>query len=271
MAFDASAVSAGRLSWGLSGPRVDACALVPLSDGALRPSPLEPNLAGTEEVRTALRELRRELGDPDRGAIFVLPSGVARTALLDPPAEAAPKSYAQFRLGQGLPYPSAEALVDVVALGRGRFLGAAVRRSIVAEYEAAGLAAGWTQERLDLAPLAALDGLSRRPPEPGAGVDVILGDVALSFAAHRDGEIHVFRSRLRDRGDDEVAWVHAEVARTGAMAGLGSPRIRLVGPGARSLIHALSFRGLTATAGWEAPPDGLPVEACELPWLGAAP
>jgi hypothetical protein len=236
----------------------------------LRPSPLEPNLSGSGQVREALRELHRNLGDPDRGAILVLPSGVARTALLEPPADADPREYAQFRLTQGLPYPAGEALVDVAALGRGRFLGAAVRRSIVAEYEEAASSAGWTQERLDLAPLAALDGLLRRPPEGGVGVDVILGDACVSLAAHRDGGIHVFRSRLRDRDDDEAARLQAEVERTAAAAGLDSPRIRVVGSGARSMIHALSFRGLSASAGWEAPADGMPVEACELAWLGAA-
>jgi hypothetical protein len=269
LAFDASAVSAARSSWGASGPRIEAFALVPLPPGSIRPSPLEPNLGVPDQVRSALRDLRRSLDDPDRGAILVLPSGVARAALLDP-ADASPREYARFRLTQGLPYPATEWLVDVVPLGRGRFLGAAVRRSIVAEYEEAAAAAGWVQERLDLAPLAALDGLSRRPHEGGDGVDVILGDVALSLAAHKDGAVRGFRTRLRDRDDDEAGRIQAELERTGAAAGVDPARVRVVGPGARSLIHALSFRGLTAAAGWEARLEGLPVEACELPWLGAA-
>jgi hypothetical protein len=161
-------------------------------------------------------------------------------------------------------------MVDVMALGQGRFLGAAVRRSVVAEYEGAASAAGWSQERLDLAPLAALDGLLRRPPEGGAGIDVILGDAGLSLAAYRDGGLRAFRSRLRDQDDDEVARVQAEVERTAVAAGLDSHHVRVVGSGARSLIHALSFRGVAASAGWDAPVEGLPFEACELAWLGAA-
>lgn len=243
--------------------------MAPLPEGTLRPSALEPNLRAADEVRSALRELRGGLGDPDRRAILVLPSGVARTALLEPPAGAAPREYAQFRLTQGLPFPATDALVDVVSLGRGRFLGAAVRRSIVVEYEEAASAAGFGQERLDLAPLAALDGLLRRPSRDASGVDVILGDVALSLAAHRDGEIHVFRSRLRDRDEDEADRILAEAVRTAALAGIDSPRIRVVGPGARALVHALSFRGLTAAPGWDAPVDGARVEACELAWVGA--
>jgi len=270
LAFDASAVSAARVSWGLSGPRVEACALVPLAPEALLPSPFEPNLARPEEVRAALRELRRALGDPERGATLVLPSAVARTAVLEPPADAAPRDYARFRLAQALPYPPSDALVDVVLLGKGRVLGAVVRRTVVAGYEEAAAAAGWKQERLDLAPLAALDGLMRRPPEGGAGVDVILGEVGFSLAVFRDGAVQAFRSRLRDRGEGDADRVQAEAERTAAAAGLRSPRFRVVGPGARSLIHALSFRGLSAAAGWDGPRDGMPVEACELPWLGAA-
>jgi hypothetical protein len=270
LAFDASTVSAGRVSWGGTGPRLEACSLLHLPPGALLPSPVDANLASPEEVRGALRELRRGLGNPDRGATLVLPAGVARTALLDPPAGARPQEYAQFRLTQGLPYPASEAMVDVMALGHGRFLGAAVRRPIVAEYEEAASAAGWRQERLDLLPLAALDGLLRRPPEGGAGVDVILGDVSLSLAAYRDGGLRAFRSRLRDPDVDEAARVQAEAERTASAVGLESPRVRVVGPGARAMIHALGFRGLTASAGWDAPVTGLPLESCELAWLGAA-
>lgn len=270
LAFDASGVSAARVSWGRSGPRVEACALVPLVPDALRPSPFEPNLARPEEVREALRELRRALGDPERGTTLVLPSAVARTVLLEPPADAAPRDYARFRLAQSLPYPSSEALVDVVPLGQGRVLGAVVRRTVVASYEEAAAAAGWKQERLDLAPLAALDGLMRRPPEGGDGVDVILGEAGFSLAVFRDGAVRAFRSRLRDRDEGDADRIQAEGERTAAAAGLRSPRFRVVGPGARSLIHAMSFRGLSAVAAWEGPQDGMPVEACELSWLGAA-
>lgn len=200
----------------------------------------------------------------------MLPSGVARTALLEPPSGSQPREYAQFRLTQGLPYAASEAMVDLVNLGHGRYLGAAVRRSVVAEYEAAAAAAGWSQERLDLAPLAALDGLLRRPPEGGAGIDIILGDSGLSIAAYRDGALLAFRSRLRDQDEDEVARVQAEAERTASAAGLDSLHVRVVGAGARSMIHALSFRGVTASAGWDAPVAGSPLEACELAWLGAA-
>jgi len=268
LAFDANAVAAARVSSGLGAPRIEACLQEPLPTGALRPSPWEPNFADAGPVREALGRLRQALGDQKRGAVVVLPTGVARTALLEPSA-AGPREFARFRLTQGLPYPASEALVDIVAVGKGRFLGAAVRRSIVAEYEEAVASAGFTQERLDLAPLAALDALLRRSPA-AAGVDVILGDVGFSLAAHRDGEVWAFRSRLRDEDEEEPARIQAEAERTAAAAGVPSPRIRVVGPGARGLLNALSFRGMTVSPGWEGQGEHLPVEACELAWLGAA-
>jgi hypothetical protein len=183
---------------------------------------LEPNLAGPDQVRAALRDLRRALEDPDGRAILVLPSGVARTALLDPPADTAAQKYAQFRLSQGLPYPAAEALVDVVALGRGRFLGAAVRRSIVAEYEEAAAAAGWVQERLDLAPLA-VGRLLRRPPERWRrGRD--LGDVGLSLAAHKDGAVRSSAPAAGPRRRRTLR-IQAEAERTGARRASAARRV----------------------------------------------
>lgn len=270
LAFDSSGVWAARARWGRRGPQVAACAVAPLAEGALVVSPFEANLLRPEELRTALREAYRRLGAPERGAALVLPSGVARTALLQPPGGARPREYARYRLTQGLPYPASEAVVDVLPLGQGRFLGAAVRRRVVAEYEEAAASAGWRQDRLDLAPLAALEALKSRPPEGGAGVDVILGEAGLCLAAYAGGRVRSFRARLRDPGEDEPARVQADAERTAAAAGLDSPRLRVVGPGALSLIHALSFRGLPAAVAWEAPRDGLPAAASELSWLGAA-
>jgi hypothetical protein len=266
--FDASRVLAARVSWGLSGPRIDACALSPLAPGALIPSPFEANLRRPAEVRAALSELRQALGNPDRGVTLVLPSGVARVALFEAPSGTEPKAYARFRLSPGL--PEGDTLADVLPLGQGRFLGAAVGRAIVAGYEQAAAAAGWKQERLDLAPLAALDGLQRHPPEGGSGVDVILGDAGFSLAAFREGGVRLFRSRIRQLDDTEAERLQQDVERTAAVAGVTVPRVRVVGPGAPTLVRQLAFRGLSARLGWELPTNGFPVEASELPWLGAA-
>jgi hypothetical protein len=98
--------------------------------------------------------------------------------LTDAAADTDPRELVRFRLASSLPYPPGEAVVDVLPLGGGRLLGAAVRRSVVAEYESVATAAGFEQEGVDLAPLVALAGLARR----ASGVHVILGDAALSLA-----------------------------------------------------------------------------------------
>ena len=80
----------------------------------------------------------------------------------------------------------------------------------------------------------------------------------------------MFRNRLRDGGPGEPRWLAREVDRTAALAGNGGPpRLRAVGPGATALLRALAESGRAAEPGWRV--EGtLPVEAAELPWLGAA-
>lgn len=271
VAFDAGSVTGAVATWGVGGPRLRAFAGAPLASGAILPAPLEGNLARADEVRGALATVRASLGGNGRGASLILPDGVARMLLINVPDGAAARDYARFRLSQGLAYPVDEAIVDTLPLGRKRCLCAAVRRGVVEEYESVAAAAGFTQERLDLTPFAALGGLLRQPPASGRAVDVILGDAAFSLAAFQDGALAVFRNRRRDAGPDEARRLLDEVDRTANLAGEGPPpRLRVVGPGARALIQDLVSDGRQAEPGWQAPSDGLPVEAAELAWLGAA-
>ena len=109
------------------------------------------------------------------GAVLVLPEWTARLALLEVEGNDV-KDYARFRLASSLPYPLAEAVVDVLRVGPGRALAAAVRRSIVEEYETAAAGAGFVSERVDLAPLVGLAGLLDRDPSPT--VHALLGETA---------------------------------------------------------------------------------------------
>jgi hypothetical protein len=271
VAFDAAAVSGAVASWGLRGLRVHAACRLPLAPGALVPSPLDPNLARPDEVRDALREARKSLGTNGRRAVLVLPDGVARVLLVQPEPGVAGHEYARFRVAQGLPFPAGEAITGVVAPGGGGpLLAAAVRRSVVRGYEEAAAAAGFGQDRLDLAPLAALSGLVR---EAGAGRDValILGDVALCLALFEAGALRAFRCRRRDTGPGEAARLRDEVERTAALAGPGSaPRVKVVGHGAVKLARDLSSLGAAADAGWRSSDAGSPSEAAEMAFLGAA-
>ncbi len=263
VAFDATSVSGARLTRGLRGPRLRSLDVIPLAPGALLPSALAPNLARPEEVVAALVQLSGSLG---RGPVtLVLPHGLARVLLLEAPKGADPREYARFRLGPALPYPLGEAVVDLLALDGRRLLAAAVRREVVAGYEAAATAAGLAPERVDLAPLAALSGLLRQR-RPASVVEILLGDAALSLAAFDGEQLCAFRSRWRDPGPGEAERVHAEAVRTSPAAGEGLC-LRVTGVGARGLRDDLLAAGHPAELA-AVFPGSLP-EAAERPWLGA--
>jgi hypothetical protein len=267
VAFDAASVSAAVMAPSLRGPRLRGLEVVPLAPGAILPLALSPNLSRPEEVSAALERLRPRLGS-DR-VTLVLPDGLARVLLLEAPRGAEPREYARFRLGPALPYPLAEAAVDVLPLDGRRFLAAAVRREVVAGYEAAAAAAGLVPERADLAPLAALSGLLRQP-RPASVVEIVLGDAALSLAAFDRGRLCAFRSRRRDPGPGEAARVGAEATRTAVVGGVDGPCFRVTGPGARGFRDGLAAAGHQAEVVVALPwVDPLP-EAEERPWLGAA-
>jgi hypothetical protein len=269
IALDASGAAGAVVAGGLGAPRLQAFAQVPLTPGAVEPSPLEPNLRRPDEVKDALSTLARALGGRRGAVTLVLPNGVARVLLMDAPADVPARQFARYRLTPGLPYPAEEAIVDVLALPRGRILAAAVRRGVVEGYEAAAQAAGLEHERLDLAPLAALAALLREPPGEGPAVHVLLGDAAASLAAVQDGVLQAFRTRLRDTSTGEAGRLEEDADRTSALAGPGpAPRLRAVGAGAAVLARAWSEAGRAAEAGWRV--QGIPGEAAEMGWLGGA-
>lgn len=261
VAFDASAVCGAVLARGLGRPRLRQFVRVDLPPLALAPSPVAPNLARPDAVAEALVALRRRLGT-GAPATLVLPHGVGRLLLTDAAADTDPRALVRFRLASSLPYPAEEAVVDVLPLEGGRLLGAAVRRSVVAEYESIATAAGFAQEGVDLAPLVALAGL----PRGATGVHVFLGDAALSLAAFRDDRLLVFRTRLRDPGPDEGPRLLAEAERTALLSG-DAPEgpVTFVGPGARGLVSELLGLGRTVLLGALVPE---PPAAAEAAWLG---
>jgi hypothetical protein len=200
---------------------------------------------------------------------LVLPHGLARVLLLEAPKGADPLEYARFRLGSALPYPVGEAAVDLLPLDGRRSLAAAVRRDVVAGYEAAAVAAGLQTDRVDLAPLAALSGLLRQP-RPARTVEIVLGDAALSLAAFDRGRLSAFRSRRRDPGPGEAERVCEDAARTASPGAGDPPCVRVTGVGARSFRDDLAGAGHEAELAAVLPGAGSLPEVAELPWLGAA-
>jgi hypothetical protein len=270
VALDAASISGASLSRGLAGTRIRSVARLDLAPGVLVPSPTENNLLDADSIRETLGRLLEAIGGVREGATLILPDGVGRGIVFEAVGGVAPVAQARFRLAPGLPYAVAEALVDVRSLGGGRFLAVAIRRRVVEGYEALAESVGMLVERVDLASMAALEGLLRLPT-PDSTVDLILGDTAVSLVAHLGGSLRVFRSRLRDAGPEEADRLLGEVLRTATLAGDGvSPRVRVVGPGATGLARAMSERGARAEPGWRAEGFGLPVDAVELAWLGLA-
>jgi len=271
VAFDGSSISAGLVSWGLRGLRVRRLVQATLSPGAIVPSPFETNVARPEEVRAALRSVREGLQSNGRRAFLILPDGLARFALLDVPSGTSGQEYARFRLSQLTPFAPGEAIVSALSVGQRRILAAAVRRRVVEGYESVAAAAGFSQGRLSLAPLAAVVGFMRCATGSSRTLGLILGSTALSLAVFDGGELRVFRCRRRDPSSGEVARLASEIARTASLAGdAAAPSIRVVGPGAVALARDLATHGWPAEAGWRLGGAAQPLETAEQPWLGAA-
>jgi hypothetical protein len=262
LALDASAVAAATLGEGLGGRRARGFARVPLDPGALAPSPTGPSFARGDEVRGAVRRALEGLGG---GRVtLVLPDGLARIVLFDLPRGAEPRDYVRFRLAASLPWPASETIVDSLPAAHGRVVGAAVRRSTVAEYEEVAVATGLEVERVHLAPLLALEGLVRAGAREA--VHVVLGDVALCLATFHEGALVALRNRRRDRSSGEGSRLREELGRTAALAGNGTGPARLVVSGAdaerlRREIGGGPFeRGLEGPGEWD--------DSVEAAWLG---
>jgi hypothetical protein len=267
LAFDASAVAGAVVARFFGRARLRGFARVPLAAGALAPSATEPNVRSSAEVAPAVRRVAREAGFGRAPVTVIAPHGAARLLLLSAPDGVDLGEFARYRLGD-LPYPSPEAVIDVVSAPGGRAVAAAIRQSVVEDYEKVVAEAGLRQERLDLAPLAALGPLLADRPADGLVVDVILGDTAFTIAAHREGELLVLRHRLRDAADGEADRLRAEAERTAALAGGVPSAVRIVGSGSRALRRDWIAAAPAAAPAWEAG-RGAPVEAAEAPWLGA--
>ena len=136
----------------------------------------------------------------------------------------------RFRLAASLPWPASETIVEFLPVARGRVVGAAVRRSTVAEYEEAAVATGLEIERVHLAPLLALEGLVRSGAREA--VHAVMGDVALCLATFHEGALVALRNRRRDRSSGEGSRLREELVRAAALAGNGTGPARLVVSGA---------------------------------------
>jgi hypothetical protein len=264
--FDAGAVSVAAIGRGPGRRRVRGFGRAALERGALVPSPAGSNVVRRDEVREALGRALAEVAPGGESATLVLPDGIARLAVVEPPPGAEARDYVRFRLAPLLPWSASEAIVDLLPLGRGRVVGAALRRATVAQYEQLVASAGLSVERVHLAPLVAIGALLDRRRSPRSAVHAVLGDVAMCLAVIRNGELVALRNRRRDTSEGEGPRLRAEAVRTARLAGDGDGPVRLVlsGSGAARLRDAL---GPAAEAGGLEGPGDWP-DAVEAAWLG---
>jgi hypothetical protein len=265
LAPDAHAVSAAVVGGGLGGRRVVAFVKVPLAQGALVPSASGQNLQRPDEVRAALRRAVDGLGRGTRAATVVLPDGLARVALLALPADADAREFARFRLGQTLPWAASEAIIDVLPVGRGRVVAAAVRRGAVAEYEQLLGSAGLAVERVHLASLLALGALVRSGSRDV--VHVVLGDTSACFAVAGAGRLDALISRRRDPSPGEADRLALEAQRAARLAGDGPAPLRLILSGSDSVRLRGEIGMQSDGEGALAGPGEWP-DASEAAWLG---
>ena len=265
VAFDAAAVSVAALGRKPGRRRVRGFRRVPLEPGALVPSPAGSNIVRRDEVREALAAAISDVSSGAGGrATLVLPDGIARLAVIEPPSGAEPRDYVRFRLASSLPWPASDAIVDLLEIDRRRVVGAAVRRVSVAQYEQVAGSAGLSVERVHLAPLVALGGLLGRGGR--SSVHVVLGDVALVLAVIREGKLEVLRNRRRDPSEGEGPRLLAEAVRTARQAGDGEGAVHLALSGSGAIRLREDLGSAVAAAGLEGPHEW--PEAIEAAWLG---
>ncbi len=258
---------------GGGGPRVLGHFRAPLHEGSLLVSPVAPNLAHPEAVREALRTVVESLELQGRDVTVILPGGLARPLLLPRPPAVSALEYSRYRLAPTLPYAPEEALVAVTEVGGDQIIAAAVRRSVVLEYEGLAASVGIRQERLDLAPLCALGALLREPPLAPLAVDLVLGEEAVLLAAYAAGRLSLVRTRLRDEvGGSERLFLEAvrTAAAVGAHANGVGPPLRVVGPGAALFLCEWREQGRSVSLGWSEEAGSAVGNLAELPWIGAA-
>jgi hypothetical protein len=263
LAVDASCVTCAEIAESVSGRRLKTLAREPLAAGALVPGAAGPNLADAEAVRSAIARALSRVSRPR--VTLVLPDGIARLALVEPPRGVAAREYVRYRLASSLPWPAGEAGFDALDAGHGRVVGAAVRRATVAEYEQAVAAVGAAVEQAHLAPLLALAALLRG--RGGEAVHAVLGDVALCLALVRDGELLALRSRRRDRSPGEASRLREELLRLAAHGAGGNGGVPLVVSGAGASLLRPQIGAAASRAAGAIPPHGQ--ADVEAGWLEA--
>jgi len=168
--------------------------------GLVEPAVATPNIRSVAELALLVEEVLAELGARRRHVALVLPDLCVTTVLFpDRGGESDKKLWGE--LGRSLAFPRAEARHDFWR-GRGKeVLGAAVRETVVRQYEQAVEASDYRLGWVDAASLVKLPGWAA--PSSGDGLDVQtqLYQGHYSIFVFRNGVLVDARTKLRAPGD----------------------------------------------------------------------
>jgi type IV pilus assembly protein PilM len=220
-------------------PRVTALRALPLAEGLVRPSAVQPNVSDPAALAEAVRRLFDGAPAP-KGVSLILPDAVAKVTVLD--LETLPRSrrealeLVRFRLKKSVPYRIEEAQVDFApcgsAGGRVRVLAVVAHRPVLEQYtqavEAMGVQAGLvTLSTLALCERGGLAG------DSAAGDSLVanLTPHALTLAVFRGGEIAMFRSKALAGPEEADAAERRQAARREWQATVAYYQERLEGKG----------------------------------------
>lgn len=180
----ADRVLAGRVAD--DGTSLETCASRELAPGSVVPDLIDANLRDRISVYRMVRETLSSLGTRSHDVIAVLPDAAVRVALLDfdmlPARREEAEGVVRFRLKKSLPFDVDKAKVSYHAQTSAagvRVIAAVALNSVVEDYEAAFLEAGYTPGIVVPSMLAALGAADAERPTLVVKVDARTTSIAI--------------------------------------------------------------------------------------------
>lgn len=186
-----------------SGQVLELCSTSELPAGCVLPDLTESNLLQPKPLVDALREALGAVGARSRDVIAVLPDAAVRVVLLDfetlPDNRQEAEGVVRFRLRKSLPFDVDKAKLSYQAQATSsgvRLVAAVALNSVIADYEAAFLEAGFTPGMVLPSMLAALGGAPADRPTLVVKVDAQTTSIAILDS----DQLLLFRTLENTRG-----------------------------------------------------------------------
>jgi type IV pilus assembly protein PilM len=183
--------------WNRAGTVIESLAVEPLPPGAIKPSAVETNLAGSAEIRAAIERVFERIQAKTRDVALFLPDPVIRVFVLHfdvfPRAASEALPLLRWRLKKSVPFEADETVISYMRQAAREagvdIVTALARMKIVREYEQLLQAVGMSPGMVMSSTLAALPLLNDRKPALLARV----AGKAMTAAIVRDGILCGYR------------------------------------------------------------------------------